>query len=296
MISRPMARVTLIFVLCLLSFTSARADLGQKQAKKAIANTAGMSLPSSAVRIQRIVSSSSANAEVSTELELVFRLTRDGSNHWRVSEVRTGEAKWEDIEALTHALNIELPANKCSSPDETGRARTSDLTNQRARCLVAHLFSIPLPSDAVRVKDISKLDLGTQPSAVAVTLVQADFRLEKDRSGWQVVGFRSGNRDWTIVGSARNKLDSIKRDKTNADMNAIAAALEAFRKERGSFVISDKHSALIDSLTPRFLTRVIRLDSWQRPFHYHGERDHFTLRSFGPDGRESTADDLVLNR
>jgi hypothetical protein len=28
-------------------------------------------------------------------------------------------------------------------------------------------------------------------------------------------------------------------------MNAIAAALEAFRKERGSFVISDKHSALM---------------------------------------------------
>jgi hypothetical protein len=280
----------------LFSFTSARADLGQKQAKKAIANAAGMSLPSSAVRIERIVSSTSANAEVSTELELVFRFAREDNASWRIREVRTGEAKWEDIEVLTHALGIDLPADKCSSADETGRARTSELTNQRARCLVAQFFSIPLPSDAVRVKDISKLDLGTQPSALAVTLVQADFRLAKDRSGWQVVGFRSGNRDWTSVGSARDKLDSIKRDKTNADMNAIAAALEAFRKERGSFVISDKHSALIDSLTPRFLARVIRLDSWQRPFHYHGERDHFTLRSLGPDGKENTGDDLVLNR
>lgn len=296
MIKRLIVQVTLLFVVCFLSFTSARADLGQKQAKKAIANAAGMALPSSAVRIERIVSSSSTTAEVTTELELVFRLARGENDQWRIREVRTGEAKWEDIATLSRALNIDLPADKCNSPDEDGRARTSELTNRRARCLVAHLFSISLPSDAVRVKDISKLDLGTQPSALAVTLLQADFRLAKDRSGWQVIGFRSGNRDWTNIGSAQGTLDSIKRDKTNADMNAIASALEAFRKERGSFVVSDKHIALIDILHPRFLSRVLRLDSWQHPYRYQGERDHFTLRSLGPDGKENTADDIVLNR
>jgi len=292
MITRPILRISSLFVLFSLPLVAARAELSQKQAQKTIAQTAGMSLPSRAVHIERVVSASDASAEVTTQLELVFRFAR-GENYWRIKEVRTGEAQWEDVEAITRALKIDAVRDKCNGPDENGRV-TSGLTNQRARCLVANLFSITLPSDTVRIKEISGLTLGTQPSAIAVTLVQADFRLTRDSGGWHVTGFRSGNRDWTTVESAPGSLNSIKVERTTEDLKAIAAALEAFRKERGSFVISDKHSALIDVLTPRFLSRVIRIDSWQHPYRYHGEHDTFTLRSLGPDGKENTTDDIVI--
>jgi hypothetical protein len=295
MINRPTLGIGLLLLLFFLPVLVARAELSQKQARKAIAQAAGMSLPSSSVRIERMVSSSDVSAEVASQLELVFRFARD-EHRWRIKEVRTGDAQWEDVEAMMRALRIEVGEDKCSASDENGHVTSaSELTSKRARCLVANLFSVTLPSDAVRIKDISRLSLGPQPSAIAVTLVQADFRLTKDSMGWHVTGFRSGTRDWAAIESAPSMLDTIKSERTTEDLKAIATALAAFRKERGSFVISDKHSALIDVLTPRFLSRVIRIDSWGRPYRYYGERDRFTLRSLGPDGKENTDDDIVIS-
>ncbi|MFN2513751.1 MAG: type II secretion system protein GspG [Pyrinomonadaceae bacterium] len=39
---------------------------------------------------------------------------------------------------------------------------------------------------------------------------------------------------------------------------------------------------------------MIRLDPWQEPYQYRGERDNFTLRSLGPDRKDNTADDIVI--
>jgi hypothetical protein len=50
----------------------------------------------------------------------------------------------------------------------------------------------------------------------------------------------------------------------------------------------------MDHLSPRYLPRVIRIDPWQRPYKYQGERDRFTLRSLGADGKDGTADDIEL--
>ena len=77
-------------------------------------------------------------------------------------------------------------------------------------------------------------------------------------------------------------------------MKTLAAALEKFRQERGGFLVSDQHEALIDHLCPRYLAQVIRLDPWENPYHYQGTRDHFSLRSTGPDGKLNTADDVVF--
>jgi len=52
---------------------------------------------------------------------------------------------------------------------------------------------------------------------------------------------------------------------------------------------------LIDHLSPHYLERVIRLDPWNRPYQYQGERDHFSLRSNGPDGKSGTGDDVLFN-
>jgi len=271
------------------------AELNKKEAKRLISKVAGMSLPSSAVRIESINSTGESTAEASTELELVFRLARDDSGQWQLKELRTADGRWENIELILHAAKIDFQEDKCGTKDALGRVKPeSDLNVKRARCLIASLFDVPMPSDSVRIQEIS--DLGVGSSAIAASLVRADFRFVKDAQGWQVSEFHSGNRSWIKLESVPDEVDALKRARTNEDMNAIATALEAYRRVRGSFVIAEKHSVLIDSLTPRFLHRVIRLDSWHHPFQYQGTSDHFTIRSLGPDGKENTSDDLVVSR
>jgi len=273
------------------------AELSQKQARRLISKAAGMSLPTSAVRIESINSTNDSTAEASTELQLVFRFSRDTGGQWRIKEVRTGDARWESVELFAQATKLEFAENRCGIIDELGRTRPqSDLTIKQARCLIANLFGVSLPSDAVRIKEISGLNLGSEPSTIVEGLGRADFRFVKDRGGWRVSEFHSGNHPWIILESVPTSVDSLKRTQTNEDLNTIVAALEAFRRARGSFVVTQKHSVLIDNLTPHYLHKVIRLDSWHHPYQYEGTADHFTIRSFGPDGKENTADDIVVSR
>jgi hypothetical protein len=288
-------RVATLLFISFLYLSPVRAELSQKQARRLIAKAGGMSLPSSAIHIARVTSSSDSSAEVAAELQLVFRLSRDEAGQWRLKELRTADAQWEDVDLIAQAAKIDAQPNNCN--DDFGRVRSqSNLSAKRARCLVANLFNVSLPSDAVRIKELSGLGLGSQPSAIAVSLIQVDFRFTKDSRGWRVSEFHSGNRPWVSLESFPGGIDSLKRTKTADEMNAIVAALEVFRRTRGSYVASDKHAVLMDNLTPHYLHRVIRIDSWQRPYIYRGERDHFTLRSLGPDGKENTPDDLVISR
>ena len=103
----------------------------------------------------------------------------------------------------------------------------------------------------------------------------------------------------TAIPATRNchvpgAMDQIKRSAASEELTTIAKALSDFRRDRGSFVVSDKESVLIDHLSPRYLARVIRVDPWKQPYTYQGQRDRFTLSSSGPDRKEATADDIIV--
>jgi hypothetical protein len=76
----------------------------------------------------------------------------------------------------------------------------------------------------------------------------------------------------------------------------VATALEAFRRERGSYLESKSAADLIDHLNPRFLgasfasTRGISLMAMK------GTRTSFVLRSAGADEKPNTADDVIVSR
>ena len=133
-------------------------------------------------------------------------------------------------------------------------------------------------------------------SARAVVVLDASFRLEKDARGkWRVVGFNVGdasfdNFDALIVG-----VNARKAARARADLEAVRAALEAFRRERGFYVVAEDETVLIDHLSPRYLKTVIRIDPWHRPYRYAGTTESFTLASDGPDGLPSTADDVTIS-
>ena len=106
---------------------------------------------------------------------------------------------------------------------------------------------------------------------------------------------KSGNRDWVSVTGISASLDQFKRSTAANELSLLAQALDNYRRDRGSYVVSDKESVLIDHLSPRYLMPVIRLDPWSRPYQYDGDQARFSLRSLGPDGKPNTPDDITVS-
>jgi hypothetical protein len=290
-------RLGLLLVLALVT-GDAKADLSAKQARKLITRMAGVELPNSAVRIKRVTSTNSSAAEATAEIQAIFRFATDRRGLWRVAELRVGQGRWEELAAVANRqTETDGLSSTCDGPDQGSRGPAPEPSAKRARCLIASVLGVQLPSDAVRVKTVSPLELPltSRPSALIEALISAEFRFSRDQAGWKVAALRTGNHDWVSPESLVVAANETKRKQAREEMDAIAQALARFRTERQTYISSDSHAILIDYLSPRYLSRVIRLDPWQEPYRYRGERDSFSLRSLGADRKENTADDLVVS-
>ena len=168
-----------------------------------------------------------------------------------------------------------------------------DLTPKEARKLIARMAGINLPSDAVRVKEVSAMG----NSATVVAQVETAFRFDKGSDGkWRIAEIRTGDRRWEDVDLLVKALNAEKTSRARAELESIATALESYRREHGFYLASKTEAALIDSLNPRYLPSVIRIDPWHQPYQYEGTRGSFVLRSSGPDEKPNTADDVVVTK
>jgi len=166
-----------------------------------------------------------------------------------------------------------------------------DLTPKEARKLIARMAGIELPSDAVRVKEISTMG----NTAVVVAQVETAFRLVKgDNDKWRIAEIRTGDRRWEDLDTLMKALNVEKTARARAELESIATALESFRRERGTYLESKSEATLIDNLSPRYLPRIIRVDPWHKPYEYEGTRNSFVLRSNGPDEKPNTPDDVTV--
>jgi hypothetical protein len=167
----------------------------------------------------------------------------------------------------------------------------SDLTPKEARKLIANMAGIKLPSDAVRVREVSM----SGSSALVVAQVETAFRFNKGDDGkWRVAEIRTGDNAWEDVELLVRAINTEKVERARAEMETLATALEAFRRERGFYVVAKGESVLVDQLNPRYLARIVRVDPWHKPYLYEGARDSYTLRSTGADGKENTPDDVIM--
>ncbi len=285
-----------IFAVLALSVADVRAELNAKNARKAITRMAGFELTNGAVKVKTISNAGVTAAEVTASIRSVFRFEKDSQGRWRVAEIRTGPNSWESIDSIARALGTSLDLQECNSPEPPARAAAIEPSVKRARCLLGNLFGIQVPSDAVRIQEVAPfaIPLASQPSTTVVAWIQVEARLMNESGGWKVTELRTGNRDWLKVEPLLAALNQAKRETAHAELRTIAQALERFRSERGSYLISDKQAAAIDHLSPRYLARVIRVDPWKQPYTYQGQRDRFTLSSSGPDRKEATADDIIV--
>ncbi len=271
--------------------------LSASQARKALTRIKQLELKSSAVRVKSVTATSASTADVATDLRLVFKFQSDANGRWSVAEIRSGQDRWESIDLVAEALHAHIVGD-CNAPDPPLKGKLAvDPSVRRARCLLGSLFGIDVPSDAVRIQEVDPMPvpLASQPSAIVVAWVRVDARLTNAQGGWEVTEIRTGNRDWVRIDSVVAALDDQKRRRAREELDLIATALEKFRSERGFYVVADKQAVAIDYLSPRYLQRVIRVDPWHQPYGYLGERERFTLRSSGPDGKADTPDDILVS-
>lgn len=289
-----------IVVVCLLTLSvpNVRAELNAKQARKAITRMAGFELTNGAVKVKTVSLTGPTTAEATALVRSVFRFEKDAQGIWRVAEIRTAPDKWEAVDLVARVLNANIPREQCTAADPPIRGAVIEPSVKRARCLLGSLLGIQMPSDAVRIQEVAPfgIPLASQPSTTVIAWIQVDARLVNvGKSGWQVSELRTGNRGWVQLEPVLASLNDAKRETARAELATIAQALERFRRESGSYLVADKHSVAIDHLSPRYLPRVIRVDPWNQPYSYHGQRDRFTLSSNGPDRKDATADDIVVS-
>jgi type II secretion system (T2SS) protein G len=288
-----------LLALCVIGLSSSnvRAELSAKQARKLITRMAGFGLTNGSVRIKTISTNATGSAEVSAEIRTVFKFQSEKEG-WRVAEIRTGQDRWEEIDLIAQALKSPTVTNDCTAPDAPLRgAAALDPSAKRVRCLLRNLLGLEGRSDAIRIQQVSPLavPLASQPSAVVVAWVNVEARLVNGgNAGWKVSELRTGNREWVKLEPLVAAINEEKEKKARMELAAIAKALELFREDRGFYVVSDSQAVVIDHLNPRYLAAAIRVDPWHQPYKYLGERNHFTLRSSGRDGKVDTADDIQL--
>ncbi len=295
-------RTALLFPLlacCVIAFAASnvRAKLTPKQARTAITRMAGFELQNGSVRVKTIYAPNAAEAEVSAEIRTIFKFAQDKQGSWLVAEIRIGQDRWEQIDLIANSLKTQVVTVACTAPDPPARgSQAIDPSVKRARCLLGSLLGVEIPSDAVRIQEVEPMPvpLASQASATVVAWVRVDARLLNDKTGWRVSELRTGNRDWVKLEPIVAAVNEEKQKVARAEMELIARALEKYRKDRGFYVVSDSQAVAIDHLSPRYLVQVIRVDPWHQPYKYQGERDHFTLRSSGPDGKADTPDDIQL--
>ena len=134
-------------------------------------------------------------------------------------------------------------------------------------------------------------------SATVVAQVETAFRFDKGSDGkWRIAEIRTGDRRWEDVDLLVKALNAEKTSRARAELESIATALESYRREHGFYLESKTEAALIDSLNPRYLRSIIRVDPWHQPYQYEGTRGSFVLRSNGPDEQPNTADDVVVTK
>jgi Type II secretion system (T2SS), protein G len=295
----------LLSVFCIPSAAQRRPKpaLSEGNARRAIAAAPGFALRESAVRVIEVSAAGVAPVTVTAEVTLGVRLAsvederaaQDGGlfkkKRWRAVEFRTGDRSWEGFDYVAGAVGAERIERARESLEWL---MTEYERRQPAGQAAGAGGAQEIVYGPVRLRQVSALG----SSAVAEVGIEATFVLERRGRSWAATGFSVGGvtGDRLDLDALWHFADAQKAARARAELEAVRAALERFREERGFYVVADSEVVLMDHLSPSYIARVVRLDPWLRPYRYAGTRESFTLSSDGPDGQQGTPDDVTLNK
>ena len=307
--------------------------LKESEARRAVAATPGFALNRGAVRVRDISEAGATPVVVAAEVELAIRFEKtepekggdDAAGGWRAVEFRSGDRTWESFDYLAApfgadraeaaraelgALAAEFEAKQLerrraeerlkgeAESRDAGRSAGAETKEEKRRRAEQRKRDKERKEEKLEVRRgplVMREFAPTYKSARGVLTVEAEFRLAKGPTGqWLVEGLTVGGLPVADFEQVVASVNAAKAARARADLDAVRAALESFRAERGFYVVAEDETVLIDHLSPRYLKSVIRLDPWNRPYRYLGTRERYTLRSDGPDGKPATADDVTV--
>lgn len=308
--------------------------LKEKDARRVIALTPGFALRTGAVKVKEVSPAGTSPVKISAGVTVAFRLVRveDESvpqtgglfkvKRWRAAEFRTGDRAWEEFDLDAESVGVERveaarraleglatefeaqqskvgagwEATAREAEDEAARAAEAGAKKKKEKEKKdepAKKAAEPLTRGPLTIKQLSLMG----SSAVAEVEVAASFTLSKDARGkWRVTSVEVGGETLSDLGTLWRTIDERKAARARADLAEMREALEAFRRERGFYVVGEDSVVLLDHLSPHYAKRIIRLDPWHNPYRYAGTTAAYTLASDGPDGKRGTADDVTLSR
>lgn len=327
------ASLVLAFALCLCAPDVAaqkrpKPALKEGDARRAVAEAPGFLLRTGAVKVKEVSPAGSAPVTVSAGVTVAFRLVRVEDvgvpqtggvfkvRRWRAAEFRTGDRAWEEFDLVADAAGAErLEAARRALEELVTEFESRQAAAARAGVVVVPSVSNegdvkgkggdkkkdeaeakaaePLTRGPLTIKQLSLMG----SSAVAEVEVAAVFNVSKDARGkWRATGVEVGGETAGDLEALRHSVNIRKAARAREDLAEMREALEAFRRERGAYVVGEDSVVLLDHLSPRYARRVIRLDPWHNPYRYAGTASAYTLASDGPDGKRGTPDDVTLSR
>jgi hypothetical protein len=305
--------------------------LKEKDARRVIAETPGFALRTGAVKVKEVSPAGMSPVKVSAGVTVAFRLVRveDESvpqtgglfkvKRWRAAEFRTGDRAWDEFDLVAESLGVERleaarraleelatefearqskvgagwEATARDVEDEASHAgEVGAKKKEKKKDEPAKKAAEPLTRGSLTLKQLSLMG----SSGVAEVEVAADFILSKDARGkWRVTSVEVGGEMLSDLDTLRRSIDVRKAVRAREDLAVMREALEAFRRERGFYVVGEDSVVLLDHLSPHYAKRIIRLDPWHNPYRYAGTTAAYTLASDGPDGKRGTADDVTIS-
>jgi hypothetical protein len=173
-----------------------------------------------------------------------------------------------------------------------GLAIGRELGAREAREQIAGLLGAK-SADAVRIKTISPGLVGDE--AIVDAQIDLAFRMRETEQGWRVMDVRLSDGTWESVELLKKAVDAEKVSVASKDLRLLAQGVEAFRIERGFYPEVETVRALVDHVSPRFLSTIVREDPWHTPYYYRHTPTGFAVGSSGPDGKPDTPDDVLVS-
>jgi hypothetical protein len=168
------------------------------------------------------------------------------------------------------------------------------LSHDEARKKIAEIGRSKLIPDAIEIRRIVSQNENEAIAEANITLA-FQFRRANPNADWKIEAVRLGDRDWISLDELLAAINEGRRRTTTDAMQQLSAAIEKYRGANGSLPNARDIVALTDILHPRYMDLLVREDGWGNPIVYQVTGPMtFRLISRGPDGREATNDDIVL--
>ena len=142
--------------------------------------------------------------------------------------------------------------------------------------------------------EIGKIIQASGSEAIVESRLKTAFRFEKVGKTWVAREVKLGHGEWVKIDNLANAVNNLKTEETGKMLDQIAEAIRKYRKDKGCLPEFKDYISLSDSLSPAYLSPLIRLDSWRRPLAAKKtDAGDIVVISAGPDGRFDNKDDII---